>query len=475
MLRSGKFDLVHEYFGKMRRSGEAPKALTYKVLVKAFWEEGEVDEAIQVVRDMEQRGVFGAACVYYELACCLCNNGRWQEALLEVKKLKKFPHTKPLEVTFTGMIMSSFKGGHIDSCISIFQHIKEHCAVDIGIVNAMLKVYGRNDMFSKAKELFEATKSVKSDSTSSLSADAYTYSMMLEASASAHQWEYFECVYKEMALSGYLLDQSKHVSLLIKAARAGKGHLLEHAFDTMLEAGEIPYQSVFTELICQAILQHDYERAISIIKAMAHAPFQVSEKEWTDHFERNGDRISRESLEELLKTLSNNVLPMEATVSNLSKSLFFICRSDKFGEISSPVAFENSSVDQSPSAGDNGKLDCGGSRNVQNISGNTVEINGKTNDRHSIGKAIELISLEDLAPDETSDESADDSDDEFLNHAECGNPDIEEEEIDSLESNLPSADEILKSWKEGRKGDGIVFPFQFGGKKANTVSSQFIE
>lgn len=60
------------------------------------------------------------------------------------------------------------------------------------------------------------------DLGSSLSADAYTYCMMLKASASAHQWEYFECVYKEMALSGYVLDQSKHVSLLIKAARAGK-------------------------------------------------------------------------------------------------------------------------------------------------------------------------------------------------------------------------------------------------------------
>lgn len=30
MLRSGKYDFVHDYFGKMKRSGEAPKALTYK-------------------------------------------------------------------------------------------------------------------------------------------------------------------------------------------------------------------------------------------------------------------------------------------------------------------------------------------------------------------------------------------------------------------------------------------------------------
>ncbi|KAG5528425.1 hypothetical protein RHGRI_029189 [Rhododendron griersonianum] len=469
MLRSGKFDLVHEYFGKMRRSGEAPKALTYK---------GKVDEAVQVVRDMEQRGVFGTASVYYELACCLCNIGRWQEALLEVEKLKKLPHTKPLEVTFTGMIMSSLRGGHIHGCISMFQHIKDHCVIDIGIINAMLKVYGKNDMFSKAKELFEETKSMKSDSNSlndlgsSLSADAYTYCMMLKASASAHQWEYFECVYKEMALSGYVLDQSKHVSLLIKAARAGKGHLLEHAFDSMLEAGEIPYQSVFKELICQAILQHDYERAISIVKAMAHAPFQVTVKEWTDFFERNGDRINRESLEELLETLSNNDLPMEATVSNLTKSLLFLSRSDKVGDMSRPVAFNGSSVDQSPSAGDNGKLDCGGSRNVQNFSESTEGINGKTHDIHGVGKGNLFISLEDLALDVTSDESAYDCDDELLNHTECGNLDMEEIEIDeptslvgdTHESNLPSADEILESWKEGRKSDGIIFSFQFGGK-----------
>lgn len=111
MLQSGKYELVYEYFGKMKRSGEAIKALTYKgtfvlcftvkdsmiakwflkhgfplilVLVKTFWEDGKVNEAVRVVRDMEQRGLVGAACVYYELACCLCNNGRWLEAMVEV-------------------------------------------------------------------------------------------------------------------------------------------------------------------------------------------------------------------------------------------------------------------------------------------------------------------------------------------------------------------------------------------------------
>lgn len=30
MLQSGNYDLVHELFGKMRRSGEVPDVLTYK-------------------------------------------------------------------------------------------------------------------------------------------------------------------------------------------------------------------------------------------------------------------------------------------------------------------------------------------------------------------------------------------------------------------------------------------------------------
>jgi hypothetical protein len=54
------------------------------VLVRAFWEQGKINEAVEAVNDMEQRGVVGAASVYYELACCLCNNGRWRDAMLQV-------------------------------------------------------------------------------------------------------------------------------------------------------------------------------------------------------------------------------------------------------------------------------------------------------------------------------------------------------------------------------------------------------
>lgn len=58
--------------------------------MRAFWEEGKVDDAVRAVRDMERRGVIGTRSVYYELARCLCYYGRWQEAILEVSSQKNF-------------------------------------------------------------------------------------------------------------------------------------------------------------------------------------------------------------------------------------------------------------------------------------------------------------------------------------------------------------------------------------------------
>ncbi|KAK7386359.1 hypothetical protein VNO78_26544 [Psophocarpus tetragonolobus] len=346
MLESGNYDLVHEFFGKMTRRGEVPKALTYKVLVRTFWKEGKVDEAVESIRDMERRGVVGTASVYYELACCLCYYGRWKDAVLEVDKIRSLPHARPLEVTFTGMIKSSMDGGHIDDCICIFEYMKDHCTPNIGAINTMLKVYGQNDMFSKAKVLFEEIKAAKSESyatpeggNSFVVPDAYTYNAMLEASASAQQWEYFEHMYREMIVSGYQLDQNKHLSLLVKASRAGKLHLLEHAFDMILDAGEIPYHLFFFELVIQAMAQHNYEQAISLIHTMAYAPFRVTEKQWTNLFKESEDRISHENLERLLDALGNCEVVSEPTVSNLTRSLHVLCGLGTPRSISSIIPF----------------------------------------------------------------------------------------------------------------------------------------
>ncbi|CAH9076437.1 unnamed protein product [Cuscuta europaea] len=390
MLRSRKYDLVHEFFEKMKASGVAVKAITYKVLVKAFWEEGKANEAIHAVREMEQRGVIGTPCVYYELACCLCYHGKLEGAFFEIKKLRSLGWTRPLAVTFTGMILSSMDGGHIHNCITIYEHSKKHCKMDTGIINAMLKVYGRNDMFLEAKELYELTKKVDTSSEISISPDIYTFSSMLEASAHSLQWEYFDNVYKEMTLVGHQLDTKKHAHLLVDASKAGKGHLLDHAFHTILEAGEVPPLSFFTEILCSAISQPNHERAVTMVNMLAVAPYQITEHEWIEFFEGNQDRVKNYHFQKWLEMLCTEGSRNEATIVNLSRALQSL-------------------------------LGDSGSNNLNSGGGNDLK-SGKG------GGVTDLI--------------FDDEFDEFNLES------VTTEEEDLYESGMPSTYEILQSWKE---------------------------
>uniref|UniRef100_A0A7N0T5I1 Pentatricopeptide repeat-containing protein n=1 Tax=Kalanchoe fedtschenkoi TaxID=63787 RepID=A0A7N0T5I1_KALFE len=442
MLRSRKYGLVHDYFQKMRKSGGAPKALSYKVLVRAFWEEGRVDEAVDAVRDMEKRGVVGTASVYYELVCCLCNNGRWRDAMMEVQKLKQTPLTRPLEVTFTGMIASAMNGGYIEDCVSLFEHMQDHCAPNIGTVNIMLKVYGKNDMFAKARALFEEIKAggadndAKNDSKvqlrrrgAAILPDAFTYASMLEASAKAHQWEYFEYVYKEMTLSGHQLDQSKHSSMLVEASKAGKVHLLEHAFDKTLEAGEVPHVSFFIELICQAAANLNLDRAVTLVRTLGYAPTILSEVRWTEIFEKNVDRMGGDILVALLGRLRGSDMPEEPTILNMVASLESICgRNEKFSnakQLPGPIKFNgNSSL----------------ANDYQPGNGIASEETSEMDDF-----------IRELALDEAASDFDDDNDDDYM-----GLSDEEDEGV-------PSAGEILESWKKVGK-DGGLDPPQLGRK-----------
>lgn len=444
MLKAGKYDRVHKYFETMRRGGLATKALTYKVLVKTLWEEGKIDEAVEAVRDMERRGVVGTASVYYELACCLCNKGRWHDAIVEVEKLKRIPRRKPLEVTFTGMILSSLDGGHPRDCISIFDYMKGHCIPNIGTINAMLKVYGCNDMFAEAKELFESIRG------SPLEPDAYSYTSMLEVSASARQWEYFEYVYREMVLSGFQLDRKKHKRLLIDGSRAGKGHLLEHAFNYSLEAEEVPCIPLLTELICQTIYQEDFERTVNLINGMADALLQVSESQWSRIFRRNKDRFDNEKLQNLLdfvENSSNHVMEYHVacflrSVKSFSRMLLATHEDD--GE-------EDSLFSESVKGGkDRARIDGHLSNEILTI------------DSHESASQRMRVHLEESVDSTRTTSKRSDSTNEGHSGASVDHWRLDSlnDRIDGSLSKLPSASDILDTWKKDRTKDGI-FPFEY--------------
>lgn len=367
-------------------------------------------------------------------------------------------------------------GGHIDDCICIFEYMQDHCAPNVGTVNTMLKVYSQNDMFSTAKVLFEEVKVAKSD----LRPDAYTYNLMLEASSRGHQWEYFEHVYKEMILSGYHLDQNKHLPLLVKASRAGKLHLLEHAFDMVLEAGEIPHHLFFFELVIQAIAQHNYERAIILLSTMAHAPYRVTEKQWTELFKENEDRINHENLKRLLDDLGNCNVVSEATISNLSRSLHDLCGLGSSRNISSIIPFRSENVDclnETINGGENGKApNFSGRMMIEGAeSGNDILFGGdqaepdmftfnddqvdrvnnndvvvcRPQNRVIEDKSSFCVDRPEFLDRLTLDKSSDDSEDELSDDESYEDDDDGDKEV----IDKPSAYQILEAWKEMREED----------------------
>lgn len=103
--------------------------------------------------------------------------------------------------------------------------------------------------------------------------------------------------------------------------------LLEHAFDAVLEDGEIPHPLFFTELLCHATAKGDYQRAITLINTVALASFQISEEKWTDLFEEHQNWLTQENLQKLSDHLLDCDYVSEPTVSNLSKSLKSRCGS----------------------------------------------------------------------------------------------------------------------------------------------------
>lgn len=102
-------------------------------------------------------------------------------------------------------------------------------------------------------------------------------------------------------------------------------HLLEHAFELILEAGEVPPLPFFTEMACQAVMRRDYERAVNIFNVMAHAPFQVGFQDWVEFFEKNRDRMDQDAVKELQDELASHELRKELMLTNLLRALEFIC------------------------------------------------------------------------------------------------------------------------------------------------------
>lgn len=231
-------------------------------------------------------------------------------------------------------------------------------------------------------------------------------------------------------------------------------HLLEHAFDAILEAGEIPRLPLFTEMICQNISRQDYERAVSLVNSMGHTSLQMSEKQWADLFIRSQDRIPTDKLTELSETLCNsNIMTEEAIVSNFLKSLQCLCRLPSSKDSCAVPALGDAAADDSGFCGGDGHVNA------------TVE--GRS--RHSLPNlATGNHGLNRTFVDDDNDDDDDVISDMFSFYHTDDSKDEDDNENcrsqnnvinDHASSELPSASDILEAWRESQMKDGI-FPFQ---------------
>ncbi|CAK8575595.1 unnamed protein product [Lathyrus sativus] len=323
MFSCGKYNLVHEFFRKLQKSS-IPNPLTYRVLVNTFWKEGKIDEAMSSVNEMERRGIVGSASLYYDLARCLCAAGRSQEALMQIDKICKVA-SKPLVVTYTGLMQASLDSGNIQDGAYIFEKMKEICAPNLVTHNIMLKAYVKHGMFQEAKELFERMLentnylNNKDDYKMRVIPDIYTFNTMLDACAAEKRWDYFDCVYQRMLYYGYHFNPKRHLRMILEASRAGKEEPLEITWKHLAATDRVPPVSLIKERFCTKLEKDDYVVALKCITDNTPKDMQpFSKLSWLNLMKENSIRFHKDTLVRLMNAasnvISNNSVPNPALV-----------------------------------------------------------------------------------------------------------------------------------------------------------------
>ena len=224
---------------------------------------------------------------------------------------------------------------------------------------------------------------------------------------------------------------------------------------------------LFTEMVCHAVVRDDYVKAVNIVNSMAYAPFRLDEKDWTDLFEKNKDRISDEHLKKFSTALCESNLPNESTVSKLLNALHSICGlmpnefenvdingRDGLGIVGHPEPANDEFVLDKVSAGE----PTDGKRSVDEFKAFCPQYESNEEDR--AGSCSKSSGFVDVGSDGRGMLSEvflhvdlhcrDDFDEMLL-------PDAQYSDVsDSDEPDLPSADEILQSWKKTRRKNGTI-------------------
>ncbi|GJW96981.1 pentatricopeptide repeat-containing protein [Tanacetum coccineum] len=281
MLVCEKYDLVHEFFQKMRKSF-IPNSLTYKVLVNTLWKEGKVDEAIQTVQYMEKRGIVGSAAVYYDLARCLCSAGRCKEALVQIQ-------------------------------LPLNRYLDHHKFVEA------------RQLFYK---LLENGKHITSnvDYRQAVLPDIHTFNLMLEACLVNQKWDDLEFVYTRMLEHGFYFNAKRHSHMILEACNAGKVNLLETTWKHLIDGDQIPPPPLVQEMFCIKLKEDDYAAAFSCLICLPSTEsHRYSRNSWLIRFRDNPNVFREETLLRIIDR-TNTLLLRNEEINPILLNLMRSCK-----------------------------------------------------------------------------------------------------------------------------------------------------
>lgn len=309
MLACGKYNLVHDFFKKVQRSS-IPNALTYRVVLNALWREGRTDEAIDAVQDMERRGIVGSASLYYDLARCLCSAGRCDKALIQVDKICKVA-SKPLVVTYTGLIQACLDAGKIEGGAYIFNHMHKYCSPNLITCNIMLKAFLQHGMLNEATELFQ--KMLESSKTRGsikekerITPDIYTFNTIMEALVEHEKWDDFENAYEQMLYHGHHFITKRHLWMAMKASSAGKVGPIEMTWNHLMQEDRIPPPALVKERFRLKLENRELMAALSTLTSHPSTHQQAFSKEaWLELIQRSLPRTGTELVQLLIRDLES--------------------------------------------------------------------------------------------------------------------------------------------------------------------------
>uniref|UniRef100_M1BWM7 EMB2279 n=1 Tax=Solanum tuberosum TaxID=4113 RepID=M1BWM7_SOLTU len=146
--------------------------------------------------------------------------------------------TKPLVVTYTGLIQACLDSGDIQSGAYIFNHMHQFCSPNLITYNIMLKGYLDSGMFEEAKQMFFKlldngnSISSKLDGKDKVFPDVYTFNLMLDACAAGKKWDDLKFAYSHMLKYGYHFNAKRHIQIVLDSCRDGKVHFVDPVFSS---------------------------------------------------------------------------------------------------------------------------------------------------------------------------------------------------------------------------------------------------